>query len=162
MWELCNGWHSKNRDLTECIISRCGIAFSDSPPLIDWAQHSPFITRAEAWSRRSAIINSLLSFIQNSRVGQIRMLFLQLYRGQNIHKVSIQLDLGWLAQPNSKGLHDKISMNNCCFEKKKYFHWQSSYLCFSWVCWYNFNSSDKPRSSGRRGVWLHNNITTNF
>ena len=121
MWELCNGWHSKNRGLTECIISRCGIAFSDSPPLIDWAQHSPFITRAEAWSRRSAIINSLLSFIQNSRVGQIRMLFLQLYRGQNIHKVSIQLDLGWLAQPNSKGLHDKISMNNCCFEKKKIF-----------------------------------------
>ena len=121
MWELCNGWHSKNRGLTECIISSCGIAFSDSPPLIDWAQHSPFITRAEAWSRRSAIINSLLSFIQNSRLGQIRMLFLQLYRGQNIHKVSIQLDLGWLAQPNSKGLHDKISMNNCCFEKKNIF-----------------------------------------
>ena len=46
---------------------------------------------------------------------------LQLYRGQNIHKVSIQLDFGWLAQPNSKGLHDKISMNNCSCEKKNIF-----------------------------------------
>ena len=44
----------------------------------------------------------------------------KLYRGQNIHKVSIQLDLGWLVKPNSKALfmnHDKNSMNNCCCKK---------------------------------------------